>query len=216
MSLIEPYYDIGGITIYHADNADVLPLVDPASVDLLLTDPPYGIGLNTDYSGMNGSTRTYRPVVGDQRSFDPTPMLRFERVVLWGANHFADRLPVSSGWLVWDKRAGKQASNFMSDGEMAWCSFSSPLRIFRHLWGVNRDSEQKQSPLHPTQKPVALMRWVLEQWTEPSDLVLDPYMGSGPVARACADLGRRYIGIEIEEQYCEAAVSRLGQLSMAL
>jgi DNA modification methylase len=87
-------------------------------------------------------------------------------------------------------------------------------RLFNCFWAgspVHRLGEERGSQLHPTQKPVALMRWIVDRTTKPGDLVLDPYMGSGPVARACMDLGRRYIGIEIEERYCEAAARRLGQ-----
>ena len=211
----DTYYDQDGITIYHADNADV-EWPAPADVGLLLTDPPYGINHDTDYSTLNGSTRQWAAIDGDQEPFDPVLLLVYSKVILFGANHYAHQLPPSSGWLVWDKRAGKQAPNFMSDAELAWCSFPSPIRVFRHLWGVNRDSEKGLSPLHPTQKPVALMRWIIDQWTKPGDLIFDPYMGSGPIARACLDLGRRYIGIEIVEEYCEAAVNRLGQLALAL
>jgi DNA modification methylase len=77
-------------------------------------------------------------------------------------------------------------------------------------------SERDQVRVHPTQKPVALMRWILTKWSKPGDLILDPYMGSGPVARACLDLGRRYIGVELEERYCEIAVSRLSQQVLPL
>jgi site-specific DNA-methyltransferase (adenine-specific) len=89
----ETYYDRDGITIYHGDCLDVLPSVDPDDVDLLLTDPPYGIDLDTDYSGLNGSHRTYERVEGDDASFDPEPLLAYDRCVLWGANHYASRLP---------------------------------------------------------------------------------------------------------------------------
>ncbi len=92
------------------------------------------------------------------------------------------------------------------------------VQVFRHLWkGFLTDSEhQPQRRVHPTQKPVALMRWIIDKWTKPGDLVFDPYMGSGPVARACLDLGRRYIGVEIVEEYCQAAVDRVGQLALPL
>jgi site-specific DNA-methyltransferase (adenine-specific) len=83
--------------------------------------------------------------------------------------------------------------------------------MFTHLWnGYNRDSEIGYH-VHPTQKPVALFRWCLDRPTLPGDLILDPYMGSGPIARACHEMGRRYIGIEIEERYCEIAAKRLAQ-----
>jgi len=210
-----PYYEQDGITIYHGDCRGVLPTLRPQGADLLLTDPPYGRSTDTDYSRMTRSTKVYPPVVGDEELFNPSHLVAYPRVILWGANHYASQLPDSGGWLVWDKRAGRQASNNFSDAELAWCSFKTPVRVFRHLWGVNRASEQRDH-LHPTQKPVALMRWILEGWTEPGDLVLDPYMGSGPIAEAARQTDRRYIGIEIEERYCEVAVKRLAQCALDL
>lgn len=208
---MKPYYDEGGITIYHGDSAELMAagVGSPLEVDMCLTDPPYGIALKTDYSGLNGSTRRYKRVAGDDKPFDPKPLLVYRKAVLWGANHYHLDLPDGGGWLVWDKREGS-GSNMFADAELAWCSFKSPVRLYSHLWGVNRKSE-KGLWLHPTQKPVALMRWILEKWTKPGDLIFDPYMGSGPIAEACRDLGRRYVGIELEEEYCQAAVGRFAQ-----
>ena len=209
-----PYYDEDGITIYHADCRDVLPTIDPMSVNLVLTDPPYGIRI-VDNNGHIGIGRrspspSHLPIAGDDKPFDPSPLLLFGRCVLWGANHYADKLPPSGGWIVWDKDLGLNQNNF-SDCELAWSNLSAGVRCFRHLWkGVLRDSEIGWH-VHPTQKPVSLMRWILERWTQPGDLILDPYMGSGPVGKAALDLGRRYVGIEIEERYCEIAVQRLAQ-----
>ena len=204
-----PYYADDLVTIYNARCEDVLPSIDPADVDLLLTDPPYGIDLDTDYSGLNGSHRTYERVSGDDAPFDPAPLLAYGRCVLWGANHYASRLPDSPSWISWDKR-GDQKPTMFADVELAWTNLGGPAIRYRHWWGVNRASE-RGFHAHPTQKPVALMRWIVEKWTEPGDLVLDPYMGSGPVAQACHELGRRYIGVELVEDYCRIAVSRLSQ-----
>jgi len=208
---VNPYYEDAesGITIYHARCEDVLPSINPATVDLLLTDPPYGLALDTDYSRLKGSTRTYARIIGDEAPFDPAPLLRFARLVLWGANHYASRLPDSPTWLVWDKR-GDQMPNIFSDVEVAWTNLGGPARRFAHLWNVNRASERGYH-VHPTQKPVALMQWIIERWTEPGDLILDPYMGSGPIARACQLASRKYIGIELVEDYCRIAVNRLAQ-----
>jgi len=111
-------------------------------------------------------------------------------------------------------------STFMSDAELAWHNLGCGVDVYHHLWlGVHRDSEAGQKGLrgvHPTQTPVALIRWIIDKWTDPDDLIFDPYMGSGPVARACADLGRRYIGVEIVEEYVNAAINRMGQMAMVL
>jgi site-specific DNA-methyltransferase (adenine-specific) len=117
--------------------------------------------------------------------------------------------PDSPTWIAWDKR-GDQKPTLFADVELAWTNLGGPAIRYRHWWGVNRASE-RGFHVHPTQKPVALMRWIIDRWTEPGDLVLDPYMGSGPVAQACHELGRRYIGVELVEDYCKVAVSRLAQ-----
>ena len=218
--MVHPVYDVDGIQIYHADCADILPTIEPDDVDLLLTDPPYGIDWDTDYSG-RGMTRltqssSWPTIDGDATPFDPAALLQFGRCVLFGANHYAGLLPTSAGWIVWDKDLGLNTSD-LSDAELAWTNITGGVRVFRHLWkGMLKDSERNTKRVHPTQKPVALMTWILEKWTEPGDLVLDPYMGSGPIARACADLGRRYIGIEIVEKYVDAAIVRLGQMALML
>lgn len=221
---MKPYYDEGGITIYHGDCADVLPIIDPSDVALLLTDPPYG-SLVTDRQIRQGTTTpgdlsdkwgpgstVHNAVHNDDRPFDPAPLLRFPRCIIWGGNCFSSRLPEWPGWIAWDKVTRNGLDNHrMAEMELAWTNFVTRPVMFRHMWaGAFRDSE-RGTAYHPTQKPVALMRWILDRWTEPGDLVLDPYMGSGPIAQACHDLGRRYIGVEIVEDYCKVAVNRLAQ-----
>jgi site-specific DNA-methyltransferase (adenine-specific) len=217
--MARPYYEHGGITIYHGDCRELLPLLW-FGVDLLLADPPYGVGevTNRRERGRSGLAlcNDFPPVHGDDEPFDPRPLLLFPRAVIWGANHFADRLPPSSTWIVWDKREGVLV-NDNADCELAWTNLGGPARVFRHLWaGMLKASERDRRRLHPTQKPVALMTWILEQWTQPGDLVLVPYLGSGPELQAAKELGRRAIGIEIEERYCEIAANRLSQEVLAL
>lgn len=210
---MKPYYEHAGIVIYNADCREILPHIGP--VDLVLTDPPYGIAHPTDYSsrgrGPLANAKDYSPIVGDSERFDPKFLLQYP-CILWGSNYYAEKLPPSSGWLVWDKRVqdGKGV-NDQSDCELAWANFVKGARIFRHMWnGFWKDSERGES-YHPTQKPIALMRWCLSlRWT-PLGTVADPYMGSGPVLLAAKQLGRRAIGIEIEEKYCEIAAKQLSQ-----
>jgi DNA modification methylase len=237
---VTPYYDHGGITIYHGDCRDVLPSLD-AQPDLVLTDPPYGVGERTDRRSKGRGTNPNRtqstltnarkawttsndfPAVhGDDEPFDPIHLLGFKRLVLWGANNFADRLPPSPSWIVWDKLDGLQGKRFVGvddngDLEMAWTNLGGPPRLIPHRWkGLLRASEAGERALHPTQKPVVLMSFILQWRTQPGDLVLDPYTGSGPVLRAAKDLGRRAMGVEIEERYCEIAANRLAQEVLAL
>lgn len=224
--MIEPYYDRDGIRIFHADCRDVLPSIDPATVALVLTDPPYGDDHDTDYTRFSGGTlrrdgsevSRYRhaAIANDAEPFDPSLLLALGcKVITFGANRYSDRLPCGS-WIVWDKRTPTGSKGVMSDAEVAWFSHGRGVYIFQHTWdGFNRASE-RGAILHPTQKPVALMRWILERWSKPGDLILDPYMGSGPVAQAAKMLGRRYIGIELSEAYCAIATRRLQQSVLPL
>lgn len=213
MVLPAPYFQDESCTIYHGDCRELLPLIDP--VDLVLTDPPYGVAERTSRlsNGRSNATASYdwQPVAGDDEPFDPQPLLQFPRLILFGANHYADRLPPSPTWIVWDKRDGT-TSDDNADCELAWANVGGPARLHRHLWrGMIKASERTERRLHPTQKPVALMAWIIAGWTKPDDTVLDPYMGSGTTLRAAKDLGRKAIGIEIEERYCEIAAKRLAQ-----
>lgn len=220
--MVAPYYDEGGITLYHARCEDVLPQLAAAAIDLVLTDPPYGIGLQADYAESYGvelklsaERKRHAPVYGDDTPFDPSPLLSYGRVFLFGANYYRHTLPLdpSGGWLVWDKVCSNDVRRLpgWSDGELAWSNCFKGVRIFRHAWNGFSRSSENSFHVHPTQKPVALMRWILERWTVPGDTILDPYMGTGPVAQACKETGRRYIGIEVERQYVDVAVSRLQQ-----
>ena len=218
---LRPYYEHAGITIYHGDCREILPELF-MQADCIVTDPPYGIGykpqrvrsiastvgLHSPYA----SSQSFSAVAGDTTPFDPRPLLGFEKVAMWGANHYSSSLPDSGGWLVWDKkRGGTVARGFIaSDVELAWSNFSNCARIFSYLWsGLCRDGEQNEH-FHPTQKPVALMKWVIEL-AEPARAVIDPYMGSGTTLIAAKKMNQTAIGIDIEEKYCEIAAKRLSQ-----
>lgn len=221
MTLPAPYYEDAraGITIYCGDCREILPLL--GRFDLLLTDPPYGVEAPTANRSkgrskpVDGALRAVRavdhlPVFGDDEPFDPGHLFPVAASrILWGANNYASRLPDSAMWLCWDR----ESSGDITDCELAWVGGHrfKTVRIFRHQWsGLIRKSERCERVLHPTQKPVALMRWCLGFFPD-ARTVVDPYMGSGPVARACKDAGKRYVGIELVERYCEVAVNRLRQ-----
>jgi site-specific DNA-methyltransferase (adenine-specific) len=200
--------------IYHGDSRGALDTLRSIPA-LVLTDPPYGMDYKPVRSAPGSQTKWMRAagidsVAGDDEPFDPLPLLRFPRLVLFGANWYADKLPASGGWLVWDKtpRGAKQGFH-ASHAELAWTNCCSSVRKFALQWGG--EARNSEPFLHPTQKPVGLMRWIVEMFTDPGDLVLDPYMGSGPVAQACKETGRGYLGFEIDERYVDAALSRLDQ-----
>jgi len=222
VTLPKPYYDHGGITLYCGDCREILPQL--GRFDLLLTDPPYGVNIDTDNSARDLRQRVSRaniwrslqhaPVAGDDEPFDPGHLVAPAAArILWGANNYSSRLPDSPCWLAWDRKCGRTGETTQTDAELAavfGCRLTT-VRVFRHLWsGYQRDSENRGGSLHPTQKPVALMSWCLGFFPD-AKTIIDPYMGSGPVAKACKDRGLRYVGIELVEKYCEIAAKRLAQ-----
>ena len=211
---------IGDATLYLGDCLEILPTL--GKVDAVVTDPPYGIGWVRDTSKQakrsswrGGKSKPFagkgaRPIIGDDRPFDPSPFLIAKQMIFWGGNAFAGRLPSNYGWLIWDKRPLGQSNNG-SDAEMAWTNFLNSVRIHRQQWnGCMRQGEECPfvgGPLvHPTQKPAALMRWCVEMT---AGVVLDPFMGSGTTGVACVKLGRKFIGIEIEPKYFDIACKRI-------
>ena len=202
-----PYYDHAGVTIYHGDCREVLPGL---TADAVVTDPPYGIALDT--SSRWPWLADHDPIVGDSVSFEPSLLLALNLpTIMWGANHFASRLPDVRGWLAWDKATRNGLDLKQAEIEFAWTNCVSRPLCFRHMWsGAFRDSE-RHTRYHPAQKPVALLAWCIQRIPLPGETILDPFMGAGTTLRAAKDLGRKAIGIEIEEKYCEIAVKRLAQ-----
>lgn len=208
-ALGEPFYTDGKRAVYCGDCRPLLPRIEPGVVDLVLTDPPYGM----DYKpkrGADGSKRWTEGVKGDDQPFDPLSLLAFTRVILWGANWYADRLPRSGGWIVWDKVPNGRKEGFIaSDCELAWTNVASRVHKYALQWGG--EARNGEAHFHPTQKPLALMRWALERFGKDDDLILDPFAGSGTTLRAAKDLDRYAIGIEIDRRYAEIAAKRLRQ-----
>lgn len=209
--MIEPYYHDGQslIEIYNEDCREVLPNISFQEGDLILCDPPYGVNYNVNTGGKHKIT-SYKMVHGDTVKFNPAHLIIDDvDTILWGANHYADELPAKPGWLIWDKREGRMQNNY-ADAELAWTNCVGTARLFHHEWnGYHRKTERGEHH-HPTQKPVTLMRWCIEQAGDVRR-VIDPYMGAGPVLRAAKDLGIPAIGIELERDYCDVAIERLSQ-----
>ena len=219
---MKPYYDHAGITIFHGDAREVLPTLDAGSIDLLLADPPYGMNWDSDSTRFTGGVKPeirrgagrndWPAIANDDMPFDPSPWLVFPRVVLWGYNHFAQRLPLGT-ILVWIKKRPGLFGTFLSDAEIAWMKGGHGVYCFEKQFPPpSRMMEGSGRCLHPTQKPLSLMAWCIVKSKMPNGgLILDPFMGSGTTLRAAKDAGCRAIGVEICEAYCEIAVKRLAQ-----
>lgn len=205
-----------GVLLILADCLDVLPI----ACDAVMTDPPYGHGYKACAGGVttgkkwHGGDKWKRggsdKIIGHDVAYDPAPILALDvPTVLWGANHYASRLPDSAAWLVWDKRGGT-AENNLSDCELAWCNVGGSARLKMHMWnGLCRDSEIGVH-LHPTQKPVVVIAWAMDKAKIPvGATVLDPYMGSGTTAIACIRTGRKFVGIEKDAKHFETACERV-------
>jgi site-specific DNA-methyltransferase (adenine-specific)/modification methylase len=223
---VTPYYSDDLVTIYHGDSREWMP-----EADVIVTDPPYGVGWNVGTDNYRDRTgRAFLPIAGDDEKFQPMQLLELGLpTVLFGANHYADRLPASPSWIVWDKRDGSRFGPDQSDCEMAWTNLGGPARIVRLQWNTlsrikDANGSGSGSPVpnhrrashvnHPTEKPVALLRDIIGRC--PEGVVLDPYMGGGSTLVAAKSLGRRAVGIELEERYCELAANRCRQEVLGL
>ena len=205
---------IGDATLYLGDCREILPILD--KVDAGVTDPPYGIGLAKGESGkrVTGArlcaSRFVDPIVGDTEPFDPAPFLGFPEVIMWGADHFFARLPDGGRLLAWDKKSGWSFEDTFSDVEYAWHSEPRAARIINYLWtGVRQAGEKGLPNYHIMQKPIEVMTWCIGQLRSPGQTILDPFMGSGTTGVACANLGRKFIGIEIDPGYFDIACRRI-------
>ena len=183
-------------------------------VDLVLTDPPYGIGADKGIGGF-GSSKTDKhykddwDIKPDKRYFDE--ILRIgKQVIIFGGNYFTDLLPVNGHWIVWDKTGGVRFDNPFSDCELAWTNIDKKSVKKYIVIQQGFVSEEKQR-FHPTQKPVSLFSGILNDYSKEDGLICDPFMGSGTMIIAARNLKRNYIGIEISPEYCKIAEQRLKQ-----
>lgn len=216
--MIDPVYDVDGITIYHADCADVLPLLKRDDIGAVIMDPPYGI----DYASNKESKFKGVGIKGDSDTRARDDVLAWWNGPAAAFGSWKQPIPDNTAaYLVWEKTVGG-----MGDLSMPWSPSWEAIFILGKGWMGHSGSSVLRAETvvtwsskpwqrkHPNEKPVGLMRQLVEK--APPGIILDPYMGSGPVARACADLGRRYIGIEIVEEYVDAAIGRLGQMALML
>lgn len=210
---IEPYYSDDRVVIFNADCRDVLPRLP--KVDLLLTDPPYGIGAASAnfYSRGNLADATdFGHADWDENPVDGwllnSCIEKASWQCVWGGNFFV--VPPSSCWLVWDKEHRGQD---FADAELAWTNWPGAVRKFNWLWAGfwQGNMKAKEKRWHPTQKPMPVMKWCIQRAPDDPQIILDTFAGSCTTAVAAKQLGRRCICIELEERYCEIGAQRCRQ-----
>lgn len=220
---MKPYYEHAGITIYHGECGDVMndlaPHYGDTPFDLLLTDPPYGIGESRNRNVSRGNLAPARDYGNDHWDDEPAfveiakarTLCRWH--IIFGGNYYG--LPPSSCWLVWDKDNGH--TDF-ADCELAWTNLRKAVRKLTYRWAgmLQQPGRRKELRDHPTQKPEPVMVWAIGHAPPNVKTILDPFMGSGTTLVAAKRLGRQCVGIEREERYCEIAAKRLSQEALPL
>jgi len=195
---------IGDCTLYLGDCLEVMPTL--GKVDAVVTDPPYGINWKPRVNHQD-------QMWVDELNYEPRALLIGRYHIIWGGQYLANKLPIAAGWLTWCKRP---AVGFFDDvrtyatTEVAWCDIGKTAFII-HVWdgGKRAGCADNRTFCHPSQKPVEVMEWCLRRIPSDAQIILDPFMGSGTTGVACAKLGRKFIGIEIDDGYFDIACKRI-------
>jgi DNA modification methylase len=203
-------YQLGRHRLMCGDSSamtNVERLLDGAKIHMVHTDPPYGMKLNTDYSQMPRGGRSYSPVIGDDKDFDPNPIFAVpaDRYCIWGADWFYSRMPEGFSPIVWDKQPHHIVAGPQNHFELCWVKPSEKRRIVRKLWTGFTAKEKGEDRVHPTQKPVEVCVDIMERGGQN---VLDLYGGSGSTLIACEKTDRTCFMMELDPSYCDAIVAR--------
>ena len=209
---------------------DVERVMCGEKADMVYADPPYGINLDTDYSGMKSSlrfiqekgARKYPSVINDNKDYNPEHIFEMfgycKEIFLWGADYYAERIlnKNKGSWFVWDKRLDNSADKmFGSCFELCWSKTKHKREIARIKWcfifGTEKEFDHKRH--HPTQKPIALSMWFINKYSKENDIIWDGYLGSGSTLLACEQLNRRCYGLEISPAYCQVILERYRNLT---
>jgi site-specific DNA-methyltransferase (adenine-specific) len=204
------------LTITNEDNMALMARYPDKHFDLAIVDPPYGINMDGGNIGGSVLAKTTAYTKKDWDKFAPDLIYFNELVrvsknqIIWGANHFIENIPNSNtpSWIVWDKQNG---DNNFADCELAWTSFKSAVRKFEFRWAgmLQGDMKNKESRIHPTQKPAALYKFILDKYAKPNDKILDTHLGSGSIAIACHDYGFDLTACELDKEYFDKAMQRI-------
>lgn len=219
---------MGKLRLTNEDNMALMARYPDGHFELAIIDPPYGIGEHGKSNHSRGKSVTIgkskskakvKPTLFTPKDWDKEPASKeyFQELfrvsknqIIWGGNHFIENLPYqnSSCWVVWDKQNG--GSDF-ADCELAWTSFKTAVRMFSFRWNgmLQGDMKNKENRIHPTQKPVALYKWLLSKYANTGDKILDTHLGSMSIAIACYDLGFELTGCELDEEYYKKGMKRV-------
>lgn len=205
------------ITITNEDNIELMARYPDNYFELAIVDPPYGIG--EDGAKNHSRGKATKPTMYTAKNWDSSvpnkeyfnELIRVSKnVIIWGANHFIENIPSqnSSSWIVWDKQNGE---NDFADCELAWTNHKTAVRKFEFRWAgmLQGDMKNKETRIHPTQKPVALYKWILDKYAKQGDKILDTHLGSMSIAIACHDYGFELIGCELDKEYFDKGVERI-------
>lgn len=205
------------ITITNEDNMELMKRYPDNYFDLAICDPPYGIGESSNDNKSRsklGKSKNY----GIKNWDDSAPSKEYfnelkrvcKNVIIFGANHFIENIPNSNSscWIVWDKQNGE---NDFADCELAYTTFKTAVRKIEFRWHgmLQGDMKNKETRIHPTQKPVALYKWILDKYAKQGDKILDTHLGSGSIAIACHDYGFELTACELDSEYYDKAIERI-------
>ena len=217
--IVERKFDTHTIRFIHGDNLEFMKQQKIKYYDLAIVDPPYGSeNIKGGYTAGKGGgiakhkNKDYHKALWEQpkptRVYFDYLMEISKNQIVWGANHFISAMPYDSpAWVFWNKKNG--ASHF-ADGELAWTSFKTALRMFEFRWSgmLQENMKEKEERIHPTQKPVQLYKWLLDTFAKKGDKILDTHGGSGSIAIACHKLGFSLDIVEIEEKHFRDMINR--------
>jgi len=227
ITVLGDLYEIGEHRLLCGDSTDsdqVAKLMNGQKADMVFTDPPYGIDIVGNNGKVGGDNKAkngvYSKVIADDTTdtakefYQTCQALGFKNYIIWGGNYFTDFLPFSSSWIIWDKRGDMNSNNF-ADGEMAWCSFETRVRIYKQIWnGMIREGE-KDKRVHPTQKPIKVLSDIINDQVK-GNLLFDGFLGSGSTMVASHQLKRKCFGMELDPKYCDVIVKRMIKLDNTL
>lgn len=205
--------------IYLGDAYELIKKIPDKSIDLVLTDPPYGIKADKGVGGFGSSIESVRKYNDSWDNKTPSVEMFNEiirvgkKVIIFGGNYFTDKLPQSNHWIVWDKQGDIKFQNPFSSCELCWTNVNKN-NIKKYVYiqqGFIKDGNDER--VHPTQKPLDLIKNIILDYSNEGDIILDCFFGSGTTIVACKELGRRYIGFEINEKYYNIALDRLNGIS---